>query len=196
MCPASGTCPTASCRLKRSSLGPAGLAPVEPDPVLASLGSTPKACSQTSITIADSEWAKYRQDLRYQSPEWRAVYGSLRNTVEGFNGTVKDGNGAALDDPARRRVRGLAPQWLLILFMLVGENVRRIRAWQQRADPAEGGQPLKVRRAERRAADRARWKTEKEQRLKAGLPVQPEPTTAAQKKRARKRKAAEAEADG
>lgn len=42
------------------------------------------------------------KDLRYERAERDAVYGSLRNTIEGFNGSVKDGNGMALRDSARR----------------------------------------------------------------------------------------------
>ena len=49
--------------------------------------------------------AKYRQDLHYGSPEWHAMYSTARNTIEGFNGYVKDANHEALDQPGRRRAR-------------------------------------------------------------------------------------------
>ena len=59
-------------------------------------------------------------------PEWQAVYGTLRNGVEGMNGFVKDGARGALDDPERRWIRGVAPQSLFVAFLLFSANLRKI----------------------------------------------------------------------
>lgn len=189
MCPASGTCPTAACNLKPVSLRKVGVARVPLGPAVVAMPVKPKACRQQAVTVSDDAFPKFRQELRYQTPEWRAMYGSPRNTIEGFNGTVKDGNGMALEIPSRRRVRGIAAQWLLVLFMLLGENVRRIRSWKQRAEAADGGEVRKASRARRRDADLAEWKVERARRVDAGLPVFPVPKTRSQKKRAKARDA-------
>src|SRR5580700_944055 len=70
----------------------------------------PSICSQQSITLPPEAGAKFAQDLLYGSDEWHATYATLRNSIEGFNGYVKDGAREALDDPERRRVRGVAAQ--------------------------------------------------------------------------------------
>jgi hypothetical protein len=44
-----------------------------------------------------------------------------------MNGFVKDGAHEALDDPERRRIRGVAAQSLLVAFKLFAANVRKIR---------------------------------------------------------------------
>ncbi len=70
----------------------------------------PLICTQQSLTVPTEQGAKFLQALQYQSPEWHAVYSTLRNCVEGANGNVKDGAHEALDDPERRRIQGVAAQ--------------------------------------------------------------------------------------
>ena len=43
-----------------------------------------------------------------------------------MNGFVKDGAREALDDPERRRIRGVAPQSLFVAFLLFSANLRKI----------------------------------------------------------------------
>jgi hypothetical protein len=43
-----------------------------------------------------------------------------------MNGFVKDGAREAIDDPERRRVRGVAPQSPFVAFLLVAANLRKI----------------------------------------------------------------------
>ena len=54
------------------------------------------------------------------------MYSTARNTIEGFNGYVKDANHEALDQPGRRRVRGYAAQYLLTAMLIVSANLRKI----------------------------------------------------------------------
>ena len=43
-----------------------------------------------------------------------------------MNGFIKDGAHEAVDDPERRRIRGLAAQTVLLSFQLLAANLRKI----------------------------------------------------------------------
>jgi hypothetical protein len=86
----------------------------------------PKVCTQQSITVPPEAGAKYAQELPHESPEWHAMYATLRNSNEGMNGFIKDGAREAVDDPERRRIRGVAAQSLLVAFQLFAANIRKI----------------------------------------------------------------------
>ena len=90
----------------------------------------PRLCTQTAITIAPDAGARYRQDLPYGSPAWHKSYATLRNTIEGLNGLIKDPAHEALAQPARRRVRGIAAQSIFTALLLMAANIRKIRAWR------------------------------------------------------------------
>jgi len=125
-CPALGSHPGLMCPLR-----PASLAPRDGRPkVLQPPGEPPKICRQTAITIAPDAGARYRQDLPYGSPAWHARYATLRNTIEGLNGYVKDPARHALAAPARRRVRGIAACSLFTALLLTAANIRKVRAWR------------------------------------------------------------------
>lgn len=86
--------------------------------------------------------AKYAQDLPYGTPEWKATYATLRNTIEGFNGFIKDANGEALEEPGRRRARGYGIQSLFIACLVTAANLRKIAAFLSRvAAPAPAPSP-------------------------------------------------------
>jgi hypothetical protein len=125
-CPALGRHPALMCPLRAGSLSPrdgrakALQPPAEP----------PRICRQTAITIAPDTGARYRQDLPYGSPAWHKTYATLRNTIEGLNGYVKDPAHEALAQPARRRVRGIAAQSIFTALLLMAANIRKIRAWR------------------------------------------------------------------
>ena len=92
-----------------------------------------KICTQESITLPPEIGAKYAQDLAHETPEWRATYATLRNSNEGMNGFIKDGAREAVDDPERRRIRGVAPQSVLVAFQLFAANLRKIDEFLARA---------------------------------------------------------------
>ena len=125
-CPAAGKHPRLICPLRQASLSPRdGRAKaLQPPP------EPPKICTQSAITIAPGIGARYRQDLPYASPAWHARYATLRNTIEGLNGLVKDPAHEALAQPARRRVRGIAAQSIFTALLLTAANIRKIRAWR------------------------------------------------------------------
>ena len=125
-CPAAGKHPRLICPLRQASLSPRdGRAKaLQPPPEPA------KICTQSAITIAPDIGARYRQDLPYASPAWHARYATLRNTIEGLNGLVKDPAHEALAQPARRRVRGIAAQSIFTALLLTAANIRKIRAWR------------------------------------------------------------------
>ena len=60
---------------------------------------------------------------------------TYRNTIEGWNGYVKDPAHEALAAPGRRRVRGIAAQSIFVALLLMAANFRKIAAFRQmRAD--------------------------------------------------------------
>ncbi len=144
-CPATGKHPGLICPLRQASRSPRdGRAKVlQPPP------EPPRICTQTAITIAPDIGARYRQDLPYASPAWHARYATLRNTIEGLNGYVKDPAHQALAQPGRRRVRGIAAQSVFTALLLMAANIRKIRAW--RALTADDKTAI-ARRARRRRA--------------------------------------------
>ena len=125
-CPAAGRRPGLICPLRQASRSPRdGRAKVfQPPP------EPPRICTQTAVTIAPDTGARYRQDLPYGSPAWRKSYATLRNTIEGLNGLIKDPAHEALAQPARRRVRGIAAQSVFTALLLMAANIRKIRAWR------------------------------------------------------------------
>lgn len=125
-CPALGHHPALMCPLRAGSLSPRDGRPkvLQPPP------EPPRLCTQTAITIAPDVGARYRQDLPCASPPWHARYATLRNTIEGLNGFVKDPAHEALAQPARRRIRGIAAQSIFTALLLIAANIRKIRAWR------------------------------------------------------------------
>ena len=125
-CPATGTHPGLICPLRQASRSPRdGRAKVLQPPA-----EPPRICTQTAITIAPDIGARYRQDLPYGSPAWHKTYATLRNTIEGLNGLIKDPAHEALAQPARRRVRGIAAQPVFTALLLMAASIRKIRAWR------------------------------------------------------------------
>jgi hypothetical protein len=149
-CPALGHHPALMCPLRAGSLSPrdgrakALQPPAEP----------PGICRQTAITIAPDTGARYRQDLPYGSPAWHKTYATLRNTIEGLNGLIKDPAHEALAQPARRRVRGIAAQSLFTALLLMAANIRKIRAWRVLTPR---GKDRITRRARQRRASLRDW---------------------------------------
>jgi hypothetical protein len=120
MCPAQGERAKVRCQLRPASLALVGARtatqPSEP----------PLLCSQHAITIAPDVAARYAQSFAYGSEEWARHYATLRNTIEGWNGFVKDPAHEALAQPARRRVRGIAAQGIFVTLLIVAANLRKI----------------------------------------------------------------------
>jgi hypothetical protein len=145
-CPAPGAHPGLMCPLRRASLAPRDGRPK----VLQPPEEPPRLCRQTAITIAPDTGARYRQDLPYASPAWRARYATMRNTIEGLNGYAKDPAHQALAQPARRRVRGIAACSLFTALLLIAANIRKIRAW--RALTTDGKTRITRRERQRRAS--------------------------------------------
>jgi hypothetical protein len=144
-CPAFGTHPGLMCPLRQPSLSPRDGRPK----VLQPPEEPARICRQTAITIPPGTGARYRQDLPYGSPAWHARYATLRNTIEGLNGLVKDPAHEALAAPARRRVRGIAAQSVFTALLLMAANIRKIRTWRAltNSDKARTAQRARRRRA-------------------------------------------------
>lgn len=148
-CPAQGDRPKVSCPLREASGAVLdGRAKVFCPPV-----DPPALCRQCSVTIPPDVGARQRQGLAFADEEWLEVYPTLRNSIEGLNGFAKDTAHEGIGDPRRRRVRGIAAQSVLVAFMLLGANLRRIRSWREAARVDGEGNlsaPAHPRRARRR----------------------------------------------
>jgi hypothetical protein len=155
LCPAAGPAPKVRCELKPKSESGKGKVRTR-IPVTDSLRAhRPKVCSQLSVTVPPEPGAKYAQDLPHQSPEWHATYATLRNSNEGMNGYIKDGAKEAVDDPERRRIRGVAAQSVLFAFQLCAANLRKIGEFL--TNRAAEAQKIRKRQSRRRTRSLATW---------------------------------------
>ena len=151
-CPALGPHPHLCCPLRPSS----AIAALAKVPVLSPPELPPKACTQGSVTISPDIGARHRQDLTFGSEEWARAYATYRNTVEGWNGYVKDPAHEALAEPGRRRVRGIAAQSLFVTLQFMAGNFRKVAAFRKMV--AEGRAEKVAERARRRRASLASYR--------------------------------------
>lgn len=134
-CPAAGPNATALCPLKKPLGNMSGrvrirVTPDHPD----------KVCTnKSSVSFQPTAGAKYAQSLHYGGPAWQAMYSTARNTIEGFNGYVKDASREALDQPGRRRVRGYAAQYLFTSLLVMSANVRKLQTFLVKAEADAAG---------------------------------------------------------
>lgn len=149
-CPAIGPSATVACPLR-----PTSMTPIAKVALRASVSAPPEhpdeICTQTSVTFPTTVGAKYRQDHQFGSQQWARWYKTMRSTIEGFNGYVKDAAYEDLETPGRRRLRGRAAQHLLVTLLVVSANRRKLRMWiDHQANPTKVTQ-IAARRDTRRA---------------------------------------------
>ena len=94
----------------------------------------PPICTQQTVNFDAHVLRKHRQVLAHKGPDWNKVYGSLRNTIEGFNALAKDGSKQPIEPADRRRIRGLAATSLLVAMLLAARNLRKIATFNRDAD--------------------------------------------------------------
>ena len=116
----------------------------------------PKVCTQSAVTIAPDIGARHRQDLAFGSADWARTYATYRNTIEGWNGFVKDPAHEALAAPGRRRVRGIAAQSIFVTLLLMAANFRKIATFRQLV--ADGAAAKTAERARRRRVSLADYR--------------------------------------
>jgi hypothetical protein len=172
-CPASNPSPVANCDLKPTSKTKRtrGRITIPVSPALAD--HAPKICTQQSITVPPEVGAKFAQSLLFGSDRWHGVYATLRSSIEGMNGFIKDGAREAIDDPERRRIRGVAPQSLFVAFLLCAANFRKIEGFLAQAAAVAAG---KVRRLPRRRRNRSlgQWLPERSTVVQTGSDSDPD----------------------
>ena len=134
-CPAVGGHPHVVCPLRPTSSAAVGKIPVLSAPL-----QPPKVCTQQAITIAPDVGARHRQELAFGTEEWARTYATCRNTIEGWNGYVKDAAHEDLAAPSRRRVRGIAAQSVFCAFLLMAANLRKIGAHRELVADRRTGQ--------------------------------------------------------
>ncbi|GAB2654425.1 hypothetical protein GCM10027169_18410 [Gordonia jinhuaensis] len=162
-CPAVGASATVACPLKpkppktgadgkkkteKTALGMPTILKPPVDP--------PGICTnKQSTTFGPEQGAKFAQSIRYGTPEWHEHYAGPRNTIEGFNGFVKDPAYGDLADAGRRRIIGYAAQFLLAAVSVASANVRKIWTWLRKGTT----EPVTLSDHRARKADRRRRKT-------------------------------------
>jgi hypothetical protein len=151
-CPAQGQHPHLACPLRPEAAARA-LGKV---PVLSPPAEPPKVCTQSAVTIAPDIGARHRQGLAFGSEEWATTYAAYRNTIEGWNGYVKDTAHEALGEPGRRRVRGIAAQSIFVALLLMAANFRKVAAFRQLV--ADGTAKKVAERARRRRTSLADYR--------------------------------------
>ncbi|WP_150460420.1 hypothetical protein [Nesterenkonia ebinurensis] len=132
-CPASGPNPTVDCPLRPRDLeAETGkqltLLPIMPKNVPAehTRGGLCTNAGGTQIIrgpIYDREAMDPR--IQYGTGEWHSWYSHARNTIESLNASAKNGAGSALANPDRRRVRGVAANYLFAALALIATNMRK-----------------------------------------------------------------------
>jgi len=159
LCPAAAAAPTARCVLKPASEGFDGATRVRIRPPQTLRDHPPAICRQQSVTVAPEQGAKFAQELPYASGEYRRIYATLRNSVEGMNGYLKDPAREGLDLAGRRRIRGVAAQSVLVAFQIFAANLRKIEGFLAEVARAAAGVPRARRRSRRRTtAPLAAWR--------------------------------------
>lgn len=142
-CPALGKRPRVMCPIRPSS-GQIGIS--VPKVFDAPSSCPPKICSQGSITIAGNVGVRHRQELTFGSELWAKRYSTLRNTIEGLNGYIKDPAHEALGISGRRRVRGIAAQAIFVAVLTIAANLRKIAAFREKVTQNIDVQPKRTRR--------------------------------------------------
>lgn len=134
MCPATGPNATLRCPLKefvRTRAARHGTR-VVPESEVPSMELP--VCMQDSITVPVTEGIKLAVDIPYGTPEWYAAYTRPRQTVESWNGHLKSGTYANINDPHRRAMRGFAAQFVLLTAMVAAANILKLAAWLKNHD--------------------------------------------------------------
>ncbi len=137
MCPAASPAPQVRCLLKPASEGGNGKVRTRIPVTDVLAAHPPKICTQGSITLPPEAGAKFRQHFAHETDEWHRAYATLRNSNEGMNGFIKDGAREAIDDPERRRIRGVAAQSVLVAFQLFAANIRKVNEFLTKMAVAE-----------------------------------------------------------
>ena len=121
-CPAVGPGRTVNCPHCPSANG-------KNDLNLPTVNPGPKAevCGKTTVVPVEIT-GKYRQGLRWKTPEHRARFASIRSTNEGVNGHAKRDSELGLHIPGDRKLRSLAGQFFQSTLVVIAANFHRIDA--------------------------------------------------------------------
>jgi hypothetical protein len=161
MCPAKGPGATVSCPVAELHGGK----PNDSDTVIYEPPTPDKQdliCTNiSSVSFPERAGAKLAQGPRFGTRDWQTKYTSDRGAIEGGNAYMKDHARENLEAAGRRRIRGVAAQTLLIGFLVVSANLRKL---QKMRDDWERFDTDEQREAHREAKQRyrqARRKNEK-----------------------------------
>jgi len=112
--------------------------------------------NKTSLNFPATAGAKFAQTVQYGSQKWASEYKHDRNTIEGFNGFAKDESKEGLGTPGKRRLRGIAAQFLLISFIAVAANLRKIQAFRDEQLSSDSDEERAEKRKQKQAVRQRR----------------------------------------
>lgn len=149
MCPAVGPNPTIECPWRELHHGAPNKA--RPQVLEANLPKVKdRICTQTSVDFGPEDNLKQRQDFVFGDQVWERTYRHDRNSIESTNAQFKDSAHENAGAPGRRRVRGLAAQQIMLTFMLVAYNFRRLAAFLEDEKDKSENQHLVPKKSRRR----------------------------------------------
>lgn len=157
-CPATGPNPTLACPLREfaDNLG------IEEGKTLLSVtkskvpavGSRGGLCTNpgASMVLRGEHWDKHAMAGGYQfgTPKWHMNYNIPRQSIESYNRLLKDGSGAALDSPDRRRIRGYAAAFIFATLLVMRTNLKQLGRWTAPKIDSRGRSPLRETKKRRR----------------------------------------------
>lgn len=157
MCPAYGPGATVECPLRE--LHPRSSKKIKP--VIIETPEFPDAiCTKSSVDFGPEEGIKFEQAAVFGSQEWEDTYKHDRNSIESHNEYVKHGP-ERLNDPATRRLRGLAAQQFIVTMLTVSANLRKIaRFLRDEARVAVPKRKYERRRDKEGMSTYVRWRTQ------------------------------------
>jgi hypothetical protein len=116
------------------ALARAGLLPVlPPEDVREGTVEPGRICQSRTMRIPPDAGIKFWQTLVYGSDLWQVTYSTLRNSIEGYNGFVKDHGYEGLGASDTRRIRGIAAATLFAALALMAAKVRKIQKFLDEA---------------------------------------------------------------
>lgn len=132
-----------------------------------------KVCRQQTITIPPAAGGKFWQPLTHASDKWQVTYSTLRNSIEGYNGYVKDNGYAALGASDKRRIRGIAATTVFSAMCLMAANIRKIQKFLDEAAEQSDGTISHRKPVRRRARRRQQDAQDLINKIEAALPPEP-----------------------
>ncbi|MDO8382818.1 MAG: hypothetical protein Q7T17_07560 [Microbacterium sp.] len=128
-CPALGLSPTVVCPLREMLAKAAKKARPLVEPETLDEEALDTICRKHSASFDLSEMRAPQQAFEFGSDEWDKFHDHARNGVESENSQLKAAGDEDIETAGRRRVRGVSAAQIMVTFLLVNHNIRKIAAF-------------------------------------------------------------------